>query len=276
MASSNDIVAVICHGGFLTPQPYQPFIQALKAKGIETHCPQLPSSDLTKLNVGDIQNPDYNREPPEGGYPQGEHDAKLIVDILRPLIDEQGKRVLMIGHSAGGWVATEASRPELQERVRKEKGLRGGIIGIFYISAILVPVGESITSFSQPKDGPVEPPPGMKFYKHGLISTEGADKLLFNDLEEPEAQKWAKTLTAGPGFNSKLTNNAYAALPLAYLVTERDVVMPKEHQEGMVALQSQKTGELTIYRCQTGHFPQLSWTDGLVGAVQDFIIKVKD
>lgn len=71
MASLSDIVVVVCHGGFLTPEPYIPFIEVLRTKGIETSCPQLPTSDLARLNVGDVNNPDFNREPPEGGYPQG-------------------------------------------------------------------------------------------------------------------------------------------------------------------------------------------------------------
>jgi hypothetical protein len=70
----------------------------------------------------------------------------------------------MVGHSAGGWVATEASRPELQRKLRKDRGLEGGIIGIYYIGAFVVPVGESVASFSQPKDKPAEPPSYLQYY----------------------------------------------------------------------------------------------------------------
>ncbi len=72
------------------------------------------------------------------------------------------------------------------------------------------------------------------------------------------AEKWVATLTASPVLATKLSNNAYAALPCAYLILEGDMTLPKEYQESMVALQAQKTGDFTLYRCPSGHSPHLS------------------
>ena len=151
---------VICHGSYHTPIPYEPFLAALKAQGIEGFCPQLPTSDLTKLNVGDPLHPDYNRDPPLGGYPQPVNDAATINDLLDRLIVGEGKNVLLIGHSSGGGSATAAAIPELQAKTRQAKKLPGGIVGIFYECGFMIPVGESVNSFFQPKDGspPVVPP----------------------------------------------------------------------------------------------------------------------
>ena len=151
---------VICHGSYHTPEPYQPFINALNAEGIEAFCPQLPSSDLAKLNVGDPANPDFDKEPPPNGFPQPADDAVVLGGLLNRLIVVEGKEVILIGHSSGGFVATLVSKPELQAKVRTKQGARGGIIGIFYASGFLIPVGESVNSFYQPKDGsePVVPP----------------------------------------------------------------------------------------------------------------------
>ncbi|KAI1398487.1 Alpha/beta hydrolase fold-1 [Hypoxylon fuscum] len=278
MASLSDIVVVVCHGGFLTPEPYIPFIEVLRTKGIETSCPQLPTSDLARLNVGDVNNPDFNREPPEGGYPQGKNDVQVVLDVLRPLINNEGKRALIIGHSAGGWVATEASHPELQEKVRKAQGLRGGIIGIFYIGAFLVPFGESINSMTRPRDGISFKPPWLQHYNHGatgLSTLVDPIKYLFNDLEESEAYRWAASLTAGPTFDTRLTNDACAVLPCAYLVLDEDAIVPKTYQEEMISSQIQKSRDFTVYHCHTGHFPFLSWTGGLVSMVQDFIRRIE-
>lgn len=164
-SSTTNLAVLICHGSYHTPAPYAPLVAALQARGIEAYCPQLPTSDLTKLNVGDdITNPDFDREPPAGGYPQGEEDAEVVLGVLNPLIHDQGKKVLVLAHSSGGWVATEAARPELQARSREAKGLAGGIVGIMYMSAFVIPVGESVHSFFQPKDGPVVAPPFMRFH----------------------------------------------------------------------------------------------------------------
>ena len=153
-------VVVICSGSYHTPEPYLPFIQALKEKGIDAYCPQLPSSDLSKMNVGDIQNPDYERDPPSSGYPQPADDAVVLTQLLHSLIVDSSKHVIVIGHSSGGFVATYISVLALQAKKRKAEGKAEGIIGIFYEAAFLIPVGESVHSFFQPKDGsdPIIPP----------------------------------------------------------------------------------------------------------------------
>lgn len=70
---------------------------------------------------------------------------------------------------------------------------------------------------------------------------------------------------------TRLTNDAYSALPCAYLILEGDLMLPKAYQEGMVATQSEKTGAFKIYRCSVGHSPHLSYTEGIVDNVQDFV-----
>ncbi|RYP42699.1 hypothetical protein DL767_000068 [Monosporascus sp. MG133] len=277
MAFASDLAVVICHGSYHTPAPYMPLVEALKVRGIDAHCPQLPTADLAKLNVGDTNNPDFDREPPEGGYPQGKEDMEVVLGVLKPLIYESKKKVLMVAHSAGGWVATEAAPPDLQFESRKANGLSGGIIGILYIGAWVIPLGESILSFFQPKDGSIVTPPFMRFHKHGVTglgTIVEAEKYLFNDLDIELSQRWAAELTASPVLTTKLTNDAYSALPCAYLVLEGDLALPKEYQEGMAALQGQKTGQFTMYRCPAGHSPHLSWTEGVVDTVQDFVAKI--
>lgn len=78
-----------------------------------------------------------------------------------------------------------------------------------------------------------------------------AEKNLFNDLDPAEAEKWAAGLTGSPILTTKLTNDAYSAVPCAYLVLDGDLTLPKEYQEGtcMAALQGSKTGEFTMYHC---------------------------
>lgn len=146
-------VVVICHGSYHTPKPYQPFLTALEAQGIEAYCPQLPSSDLSKMNIGDTSNPDYDRDPPPNGYPQPADDAETLNELLSQLVLESSKDVLLVGHSSGAFTASMAAVPELQAKTRKTKGASGGIIGILNYSGFLIPVGDSVHGFFQPKDG---------------------------------------------------------------------------------------------------------------------------
>lgn len=101
------------------------------------------------------------------------------------------------------------------------------------------------------------------------------DKFLFNDVDASIAEKYAAGLTASPILTTKLSNDAYSALPCAYLVLEGDMTLPKEYQEGMAALQGSKTGEFTIYRCPAGHSAHLSWTEGVVDTAVGFVQKIR-
>lgn len=55
---------------------------------------------------------------------------------MRGLVDE-GKDVVILGHSFGGVVVGEAITPEFQ----KKDGKKGGVVGIIYLSSYTVPVG---------------------------------------------------------------------------------------------------------------------------------------
>ena len=162
---------VICHGSYHSPKLFGPFITALNAQGIEGYCPQLPTSDLTKLNVGDPARPDYDRGPPPGGYPQPIDDAVTINDLLIRLVEGEGRNVILLGHSSGGGSATAAAVLALQAKTRQAKNLPGGIVGIFYECGFMIPVGESVNSFFQPKDGspPVLPPYCQLHVSRGIM-----------------------------------------------------------------------------------------------------------
>ncbi len=106
-------MVVMCHGSYHTPEPYQPLLSALKAQGVEAHCPQLSSSDVRKMSVGSISSPDYDRDPPPNRYPQPTDDAKVLNTLLGQLITKSGKHVILVGHSSGAFTATMVTLPGL-------------------------------------------------------------------------------------------------------------------------------------------------------------------
>ena len=289
---------VICHGSYHTPEPFQPFLAALKRQGIEGYCPQLPTSDLSKLNVGDISNPDYDRDPPPNGYPQPAEDVEVVDDLLSKLIKKENKYVVLIGHPAGGFTATAAAIPNLQAKSRRAKGEKGGIVGVFYEGGFLIPMGESVHSFVQPKDGsPPVIPPYCEFHVHWptmeptderptnaytikekrlqrLAIDQGGCKILLQRSRRQDCERYEATLTASQVPPAVLENDAYTALPCAYLVTENDIALPASYQEGMIAMQSSRPGvNMTTYKCPAGHSPHLSWTEGFVMRVREFAQK---
>ncbi|RAK96478.1 alpha/beta hydrolase [Aspergillus ibericus CBS 121593] len=277
MTTPNNLAVVICHGSYQTPAPYEPLIQSLQAHGIDAYCPQRPTCDLNRLNVGDVNHPDFDREPPAGGYPSDTEDVDVVIQLVEKLVNQDGKLVLLAAQSSGGWVATQAAAHALQAKPRQAVGKAGGIIGLFYMGAFVIPVGESVTSFFQPKDGSFHTPPFMRFHKHGhtgLGTAVDAPRYMFNDIDPEEAEKWAATLTASPIMTDRLTNDAYSVLPCAYLVLENDLCLAKEYQEGMIALQTQRGAGFTVYYAPSGHSPHLSWTGGVVEKIEEFVGKI--
>ncbi|KAI1332549.1 Alpha/Beta hydrolase protein [Xylariaceae sp. FL0255] len=214
-------------------QEFHPIISlSSRSKGIDAHCPQPPTSKLTRFNVGDVENPDFNRIPLAGGYPQGEADLEVVLQVHEPLILQQGKRALILGHSSGGWSqptpldqTSKVPGSKNQLKTRKGKGLSGGITGVLYIGALLIPS----------KDGMLLGLPfpqchvsgNKNISAAGLATVKEPETYRFNDLDRGEAEKRFKT------------------------------------------------SELTIYSSPAGHYPHLSWTDGLVETVQDFLRKVE-
>lgn len=97
-----------------------------------------------------------------------------------------------------------------------------------------------------------------------------AREYLFHDLDAESADRWAATLTAAPIMAVKLTNDAYSALPCAYVVLDLDRTLPKDYQESMVALHRQNGNVFAVYHAPSGHSPQLSWTEPLVDKVKEF------
>ncbi|KAI8635438.1 Alpha/Beta hydrolase protein [Xylariaceae sp. FL1651] len=217
MNHSSDLTVVLCHGSYHNPAPYMPLVEALKANGIDAYCPQLPTADLARLNVGDVNNPDFELGPPADGYPQGEEDAAAVIEhrqqeghvwrdhryLLRRSLHYSCWRVRPPFLPTERWFFRSSS---VHAVPRREKHVNPSS---FYFH---LP-----TCYEQKHDGAdlgimVEP-----------------EKYLFGDLSPEDARQWTKVLTASPILTTKLSNDAYAALPCAYLILEGDMTLPKEY-----------------------------------------------
>lgn len=126
-------------------------------------------SDVSAL---DASNPEFQALAPPHGWADGYTDAEAIRQKVETLSDE-GKQVILVGHSYGGWVATESATLDLHFRERSKNGRSGGIIGIFYISGYILPVGQSTDSFFSPQGDATPLPPFVKL---------GVSKVYFNTL----------------------------------------------------------------------------------------------
>ena len=121
---------VLVQGSFQTPQVYSKLVRGLVDRGYPTIHPQLPSCS--------------NTDSPT--FPQVDliDDALAIRKELIRQIEYEGKTVVMVLHSYGGLVGSEAIPQELTRTARQAQGLPGGVIHIFFYAAYVLGESQSI------------------------------------------------------------------------------------------------------------------------------------
>lgn len=107
-----------------------------------------------------------------------------------------------------------------------------------------------------------------------MITLNNPKHYFYHDIEEDEADKWSKMLTSCPFTMSPLTNDAYSAVSLAYLICEGNRALPSAYQEKMVKETEERSGKnIEVYRCSGGHEALLSCTLLVADAVSEFASK---
>ena len=123
---------LLIQGSFQNPQVYQKLVAGLEAHGYPTLHPRLPS-------CSDTDSP---------SFPQLTliDDALAIRTELTRQIEYEGKIVVIVMHSYGGLVGSEATIEEFGYERRRAQGLPGGVIHFFYYASFVLEEGQSVLS----------------------------------------------------------------------------------------------------------------------------------
>jgi len=198
MASKN---VVLVHGGFVDGSGWEGVYNELKKDG---------------YSVSVVQNPTLSL--------QGDSDA------TKRIIDAQGEPVVLVGHSYGGAVITEA-------------GNDPNVAALVYIAAFAPDKGESVNTLIEgfPKDGPQPPilPPqdGFlfldrdKFHDSFAADVDPERAAFMADSQVP----WGLDALGGT-----ISAAAWASKPSWYLITTEDRMIPPQAQREM----SRRTGAI--------------------------------
>lgn len=173
---------VLVHGAFTDGSSWSAVTALLQAKGYNVTAVQNP---LTSLN----------------------DDVAATERVLQ----RQHGDVLLVGHSWGGAVITQAGNGE-------------NVKGLVYLSALVPDSGESVTDTLTRPNAPMS---GMQPDNNGLIwldNPEMFQNVMANDLPEPQARLLAAAQQpiAAKAFNEKVNHAAWRNKPSWYLVTEND------------------------------------------------------
>jgi pimeloyl-ACP methyl ester carboxylesterase len=128
------------HGSWHHPAHFGPIRQLFESAHYPTECPVQPT---------------YDPEPSPPGPPVSlADDARVIQSQLTKLVEEEGKDVIVVMHSWGGMVGSEATKKSYSKKDRSEQGKPGGVLKLVYLCALLMPVGKSLVMAQGGNGGP--------------------------------------------------------------------------------------------------------------------------
>ena len=214
MASASDATVVLVHGAFADASSWNRVIPLLQAKG---------------LNVIAVQNP----------------LTSLADDVAAThrAIDMVSGKVVLVGHSWGGTVITQA-------------GISDKVKALVYVAALVPSEGEASAELGKP----YPPAPGLQTVKTdaaGFLSLP-AESVTTNFAQDlPAAETKIMAVTQGPisgkAFSDKVTAVAWKKKPNYYIVAEQDrMIQPAEQQDFAKKIKADTTV------LPTSHVPMLS------------------
>src|SRR6266478_2106213 len=192
MAGVRNVALV--HGGFVDGSGWEGVYHVLKQEG---------------FNVSVVQNPTLSLE---------DDDV-----VTRRVLDKQDGPTILVGHSYGGAVITEA-------------GTHENVAGLVYIAAFAPDQGESVGTLIQgfPQDGPQPPilPPQdgflfldrEKFHDAFAADVDAESAAFMADSQVP----WGVEALGGT-----ISEAAWASKPSWYLITTDDRMIPPQAQREM-------------------------------------------
>jgi pimeloyl-ACP methyl ester carboxylesterase len=85
-------------------------------------------------------------------------------------------------------------------------------------------------------------------------------KTIFSDLPEAEAKHYMSLMPSHStiSFSGELTYPGYKFIPVTYLLTENDRIIPVESQREMIAFARGEGVDVKVVETQAGHCPMLS------------------
>jgi pimeloyl-ACP methyl ester carboxylesterase len=204
---------LLVHGAWHGSWAWGPLLDALD--GVPTRTVELPSSGGNPATLGDLR-----------------ADAAVVREALTGIDGP----VVVVGHSYGGAVVSEAVTPE------------SGAVHLVYLCAFQLDEGESLL-------GAVggQAPPWWDV-RDGSVAVRSPEDVFYNrcpaDLTADAVQRLG--LHSLAAFEQPLTQAAWRSLPSTYVICEDDQAIPPFAQE----LMSKRAG--AVVRMDAGHSPFLS------------------
>ena len=187
--------------------------------------------------------------PSAGNDPAALGDLHADAAALRSALSNIGGPTVVLGHSYGGAVITEAVTAD------------SGVVHLIYLCAFLLDEGESLAGAV----GGTPPPWWDVRGDHVLVHTPA--EVFYNDVSPELTARSVPRVSAHSlaAFEQPLTIAGWKAVPSTYVICEQDHAIPPFAQEAM----AQRAGE--VIRMNTGHSPFLSQPQALASLLRPIL-----
>ena len=246
MAPQTPTAILIIHGGYFSPTAWDAFTDQLTKEGLLVRCPRLPT-------CGD-------ERPPTATLKE---DVIAVRSAAKDLIDT-GHNVIVLAHSYGGIVASEALTSDLYANE-----ITKGIVYFILLSAWLVQPGDTVLDVIGKYGFQCKVDLGNN--GDGTVFAKNAAEAFFNDIDSATAEK----LAAGNvthnwlAASTKVTGAPWKDLPTTYVHCTQDLAIMLPLQKSMVqdAVNAGGASEFVTKIIDSGHCPFLSKPDELVSII---------
>ncbi|KAL4952039.1 alpha/beta-hydrolase [Aspergillus filifer] len=223
---------------------YNPLAEILRSKGFEAEPITLPSLGVS---------------PTTSAY----DDATFIRDrYLNPLIGE-GKEIIIVAHSYAGVPGTECVKGFAKKDLASQ-GQEGGVVGIIYIAASLVPKGWSVERMIGKRLDNL-----MEMNQDEMMPPKDAEVKFYNDFDEETRKEYLASITphAPEAMRTVLTYESYRDVDSNYIICLNDAGFPVEGQKMMADMPGE--GVIRTYEVDGGHMCMVSRAGDVAGVIFD-------
>ncbi|KAL4874965.1 Alpha/beta hydrolase fold-1 [Aspergillus karnatakaensis] len=272
MTTPSKAAILLVHGGWLTPAHYSRFTSQLRSLGHEVHVPRLLS-----VNGARPPNADLNS------------DTALIRSYAESLI-ATGRKLIVLMHSYGGQVGTNALaglgvedlRIDKQQQLQDDSSTGadlaatgGGVARLVYITAFALSPGQSMTGWVQEMGDEALLPLAFDFADDGTMMSRDPNNLVVGPgLSDEEMEGFVGSMAVwnGNAMHQGIEHCAWKGdIPVSYVCTTEDMTVPLRYQEVMIERMRGVGKEVETFELGTGHCPQVTKAEELVGIVDGIV-----
>ena len=239
----------------MLPDHWEDCLNGLSEAGFITRCPRLPT-------CGDSR-------PPKATF---QDDVDAVRSAAFDLATA-GHPILILAHSWGGHVASEAIREDLYAKnMSSGDSPQKGTIHLMYLSAWLLEVGQSPAQAFFESGLPTPSKMDLGMNEDGSAWVKNPLEALYNDVEIERAEELAKkdVMYHWPEIRVKGTHAAWKDIPTTFVHCTQDASMSLGLQKDMVqnAIESGGSTDITTESCDSGHCPFISMPSEVIRIVE--------